>query len=73
MNFYKKSYQLILRYLYIETIKRRDEISLHRHFQFLFLLNEKMVSHLFLNMRLMDGVNGEFLTLLYNIITNVSV
>ena len=72
MNFYKKSYQLILRYLYIETIKRRDEISLHRYFQFLFLLNEKMVSHLFLNMRLMDGLNGQFLALLY-IITNVSV
>ena len=32
MNFYKRSYQLILRYLYTETIKRQDEILLHRHF-----------------------------------------
>ena len=33
MNFYKRSYQLILRYLYSETIKRRGEISLHRLFK----------------------------------------
>ena len=32
MNFYKRNYQLILRYLYTETIKRRGDISLHRHF-----------------------------------------
>ena len=32
MNFYKSSYQLILRYLYTETVKRRGEISLHKHF-----------------------------------------
>ena len=30
MNFYK-SYQPILRYLYTEIIKRKGEISLHRH------------------------------------------
>ena len=29
MNFYTRSYQLILRYLYSETVKRRGEISLH--------------------------------------------
>ena len=33
MNFYKKSYQLILRYLYTETIKHRGEILLHTHFK----------------------------------------
>ena len=32
MNFCKRSYQPILRYLYTETIKRRGEISLHKHF-----------------------------------------
>ena len=32
MNFYKRSFQPILRYLYTETIKCRGEISLHRHF-----------------------------------------
>ena len=39
MNFYKKSYQLILRYHYTETIKRRGEISLHRHFIIAYYLN----------------------------------
>ena len=29
MNFYKRSYQPILRYLYTEAIKRRSEILLH--------------------------------------------
>ena len=33
MNFYKRSYQPILPYLYTEAIKRRGEISLHRHFK----------------------------------------
>ena len=33
MNFYKRSYQPILRYLYIEAVKRQDEISLHKHFK----------------------------------------
>ena len=33
MNFYKRSYQPILRYLYTETIKLRGEISLLRHFK----------------------------------------
>ena len=33
MNFYKRSYQPILHYLYTETIKRQGEISLHRHFK----------------------------------------
>ena len=32
MNFYKRSYQPILRYLYTEATKRRGEILLHRHF-----------------------------------------
>ena len=32
MNFGKRSYQPILRYLYTETIKRGGEISLHKHF-----------------------------------------
>ena len=32
MNFYKRIYQFILRYLYTETIKRFGEIRLHRHF-----------------------------------------
>ena len=32
MNFCKRSYQPILRYLYTEVIKRRGEISLHKHF-----------------------------------------
>ena len=31
-NFCKRSCQPILRYLYTETIKRRGEISLHKHF-----------------------------------------
>ena len=33
MNFYKRSYQPILRYLYTETIKRGGKISLHKHFK----------------------------------------
>ena len=33
MNFCKRSYQPILRYLYTETIKRGGEISLHKHFK----------------------------------------
>ena len=33
MNQLKKSYQHILRYLYSETIKRRGEILLHKHFK----------------------------------------
>ena len=33
MNFYKRSYQPILRYLYTEAIKRQGEISLHKHFK----------------------------------------
>ena len=32
MNFCKRSYQPILRYLYTEVIKRRGEIPLHKHF-----------------------------------------
>ena len=32
MNFCKRSYQPILRYLYTEVTKRRGEISLHKHF-----------------------------------------
>ena len=32
MNFCKRNYQLILRYLYTEAIKRQGEISLHKHF-----------------------------------------
>ena len=31
MNFYKRNYQPILRYLYTEAIKRQGEISLHKH------------------------------------------
>ena len=34
MNFCKRSYQSILRYMYTETIKRGGEISLHKHFKF---------------------------------------
>ena len=34
MNFCKRSYQPILRYLYTETIKRGGEISLHKHFNY---------------------------------------
>ena len=34
MSFYKRSYQLILRYLYTEAIKRWDGISLHRHLKY---------------------------------------
>ena len=35
MNFCNRSYHdLILRYLYSETIKRRSEILLHRHFKY---------------------------------------
>ena len=33
MNFRKRSYQPILRYLYTETIKRGGELSLHKHFK----------------------------------------
>ena len=33
MNFCKRSFQPILHYLYIETIKRGGEISLHKHFK----------------------------------------
>ena len=33
MNFCKRSYQHILRYLYTEAIKRRGEILLRRHFK----------------------------------------
>ena len=33
MNFCKRSYQPILRYLYTETIKRGGQISLHKHFK----------------------------------------
>ena len=33
MNFCKRSYQLIFRYLYTEVTKRRGEISLHKHFK----------------------------------------
>ena len=33
MNFCKRSYQAILRYLYTEVIKHRGEISLHKHFE----------------------------------------
>ena len=32
MNFCKRSYQPISRYLYTDTIKRGGEISLHKHF-----------------------------------------
>ena len=31
MNFCKRSYQPILRLLYVDTIKRRGKISLHKH------------------------------------------
>ena len=34
MNFCKRSYQPILRYIYTETIKRGGEISLHKHFKY---------------------------------------
>ena len=34
MNFYKRSYQPILRYLYPEAIKCRGEISLHKQFKY---------------------------------------
>ena len=37
MNFCKRSYQPILRYLYTETIKRGGEISLHKHFNYLLI------------------------------------
>ena len=33
MNFDKRSYQPILRYLYTEAVKRQGEISLHKHFK----------------------------------------
>ena len=33
MNFNKRSYQPILRYLYTEATKRQGEISLHKHFK----------------------------------------
>ena len=39
MNFYKRSYQPILRYLYIKAIKRRGKISLHRHIQSMLFRN----------------------------------
>ena len=32
MNFCKRGYQPILRQLYPEAMKRRGEISLHKHF-----------------------------------------
>ena len=32
MNFCRRNYQPILRYLYTKTIKRGGEISLHKHF-----------------------------------------
>ena len=35
MNFCKRSYQPILRYLYTKVKKRRGEISLHKHFKLL--------------------------------------
>ena len=47
MNFYKRSYQPILRYLYTEAIKRQGEISLHKHFNCkisMTLLNYKSIS-----------------------------
>ena len=34
MNFYKRSYEPILRYVYTEGIKRRGEISLHNKLSF---------------------------------------
>ena len=46
-NFYKRSYQPILRYLYTEAIKRQGEISLHKHFNCkwsMTLLNYKSIS-----------------------------
>ena len=33
INFYKRSHQPILWYLYTEAIKRHGEISLHKHFK----------------------------------------
>ena len=33
MNFCKRSYQPILRYLYTKVKNRRGEISLHKHFK----------------------------------------
>ena len=36
MNFCKRSYRPILRYLYTATIKRGGEISLHEHFNVVF-------------------------------------
>ena len=38
MNFCKRSYHHILRYLYTEIIKRGGEISLHKHFKRLEIL-----------------------------------
>ena len=39
MNFCKRNYQPILRYLYTEAIKRQGEISLHKHFNAVLKLN----------------------------------
>ena len=52
MNFCKRNYQPILRYLYAEVTKRRGEISLHKHFKekwqqkFLYLFYFGRYSHL---------------------------
>ena len=48
MNFYKRCYQPILRYLYSEAIKRQGEISLHKLFKYELLINVaiNMSSHL---------------------------
>ena len=37
MNFCKRSYQPILRSLYTETIKRGGEISLHKHYIYIYI------------------------------------
>ena len=36
MNFRKRNYQPILRYLDTDVTKRRGEILLHKHFKYLF-------------------------------------
>ena len=41
-NFYKRSYQSIQRYFCTEAIKRRGEISLHRHFKKCFVRLKKL-------------------------------
>ena len=51
MNFYKTSYKPILRYIYTEAIKRQGEISLYRHFKYIwYFVKEKthdnMASHI---------------------------